>query len=139
MTDLDTARTYSTHEVARLAGITYRQASHWAHHGVLGRHLAGEGQGSRLRWTAADTLALLALAAYTHLLHAITDQRRGGGTGITTVGPRIVDAVRACPTAEWLVVTADLDATAHQALPDAVRAVTLRGGLLVDLTATQAA
>lgn len=130
-------RTYSTHEACRMADVTYRQANHWCVLGVLGDELRPQGAGTRVRWASVDILALCAVAAYARIVHGWNDEPRGSA-GVRIIGPAISAAVRSTPDAEWLVVTPDRQASAHRALPDAVRAVTLRGGLLVDLTAVAA-
>lgn len=132
MTVIDAGRAYSTHEAARMAGVTYRQASHWCAGGVLGARLRGLGSGSHRRWASADVLALCSVAAYARVVHGWNDEPRGSA-GVHTIGPAIAEAVRACPSADWLTVTPDRKVGAHRDIADAIRAISLRGGLLVDL------
>lgn len=134
MTIIDGGRTYTTHEAARVAGVTYRQATYWACTlRIFGDDLAGRGPGHPLTWTAVDVTALAAVAAYARLV----DPHGNGSPPIGAVGPAIVTAVRACVDPVWLTIDLDQHTTAHRTLSDAVRAVTLRGGLLIDLTPTR--
>ena len=49
------AASYSTTQVARAAGVTYRQLDYWARHGIVTPSIAdATGCGSRRRWSADD-------------------------------------------------------------------------------------
>ena len=80
-----TTALYSTSDVARMIGATYRQVDHWARKGYIPGQAAGAGTGSGhyRRWTQADVEAarLLALAAWLrvqnlgHIVEVITRSR----------------------------------------------------------------
>jgi hypothetical protein len=61
---MDTSRQYESREVAKILDIAPRRLQGWAEQGLLTGTVAGEGQGSRRRYTARDLVAgvwLLAL------------------------------------------------------------------------------
>jgi hypothetical protein len=41
---------YSSHDIARMVGCSYRQLDYWVRSGVISPLVAGEGSGSRRRW-----------------------------------------------------------------------------------------
>jgi hypothetical protein len=61
--------TYSTIEAARVAGITVRQANHWAVRGyVRPERVNGSGSGYRLRWSDEDVSKAAMLGALSRVL-----------------------------------------------------------------------
>lgn len=56
---------YSTMDVCRLTGATYRQVSYWASRGLVAGQARGPGTGSRREWTDAqlDTVRRLVAAS----------------------------------------------------------------------------
>jgi len=53
--------TFSTEEVARLAGLSYRQADHWVHAGAVVLSHNVRGTGHPRRWTMGEALVLTAI------------------------------------------------------------------------------
>lgn len=46
--------TYSTHEAAALADVTYRRVDYWVRAGKVTPSVRAQGSGSRRRWTEED-------------------------------------------------------------------------------------
>ncbi len=92
-------RTFSSHQVCRIAGITYRQLDYWIRVGCFEPHIPpGGGSGSR-RVFPQDTIETFAavgqLAAFTRS-HASPFASGGGGVS-TTVISRVTAAVMERP------------------------------------------
>lgn len=70
---------FSSHQVAEMVGITYRQLDYWVRVGIIGaEHKARVGSGCPRRWTLEEVYRLKAIVArYTEAL-AIIEQFRSG-------------------------------------------------------------
>lgn len=59
---MDTTRQFSSHEAARLAGITFRQLDYWCRIGTVRPAVEARGSGSWRRWTWQQVMVLAVLA-----------------------------------------------------------------------------
>lgn len=75
---------YSTDDVCRLTGLTYRRLDYWARlqPTVLGPFDPGDGSGSRRRYSADDLARLRRAARFVEATDALT---KGGGVPIEVV------------------------------------------------------
>lgn len=73
---METKQTYSTKEVATLAGVTYRQVDHWCSKGVLGEDFAKPlGSGHSRTFTEEDVLAIIACGFIFNFIVKVTGNR----------------------------------------------------------------
>ncbi len=71
MTPGVTAPEFSSSEVCRITGATFRQIDYWCNQGLVGRHVVGRGSGHSRRFTDYDQ-ALVAVLA-----RLVQDRRHG--------------------------------------------------------------
>lgn len=99
------AETFSSHEVCKLAGITWRQLDYWTRTGVLTPSWRGvRGSGGKRRWTDADVYQ----ARVVGLLMAWSTHADTGGAG--RIARRVAQELGEMPAGSgYLVVGAGGD------------------------------
>lgn len=97
----DREPTYSSVEVCKAAGVTYRQLDYWDRTGVVSPSVSANGSGTQRRYTAADAVAVALVGA---------TQDLGGHLVRGALGVAIADTPLA-------VVANQRDAQAHRVRP----------------------
>jgi hypothetical protein len=97
--------TYSAHEVAELAGVTYRQIDYWCRLGVIYPRQTARGSGSRRRFSEDQVRALRVLGVASRFFRSFSL-----GVGLpSTLARMIVQEVTENPDASYLSVWMDGD------------------------------
>lgn len=94
---------YSTHQTAVLAGVTFRQLDHWSRRGVLGE-MDTPGSGRRRRFNDDDVRLFRVLGRVSSMAMSLFGTIHAGSTELYA---EIASVLRANPDAVWLVVSAD--------------------------------
>lgn len=69
----ETTETYSTVEVCRLTGATYRQLDYWCRKGLIPGLSTGHGSGSRRRWSREQIAEAILLLTASRMVNAPLD------------------------------------------------------------------